>query len=47
VIAYNLFNNQIREFGSRMDDFTLEMMNTVERAQPALRPAMAEQEYRG
>ena len=31
VIAYNLLNNQIREFGSRMDDFTLELMNTVER----------------
>lgn len=46
VIAYNLLNNEIREFGSRMDDFTLELMNTVERAQAA--PAMAEtREYRG
>jgi biopolymer transport protein TolQ len=46
VIAYNLLNNQIREFGSRMDDFTLELMNTVERAQSA--PVMAEtREYRG
>jgi biopolymer transport protein TolQ len=42
VIAYNLFSNQIREFGSRMDDFTLELVNTVERAQPAPRSAMAE-----
>ena len=42
VIAYNLFNNQIREFGSRMDDFTLELMNAVERVQPATRPSMAE-----
>src|SRR5512146_2707128 len=32
VIAYNLFVNQIREFGKRMDDFTLEMLNAVERA---------------
>jgi biopolymer transport protein TolQ len=48
VIAYNLLNNQIREFGSRMDDFTLEMMNTVERTQPGPRAATAEvQEYRG
>jgi biopolymer transport protein TolQ len=31
VIAYNLFSNQIREFGARMDDFTLELMNTAER----------------
>jgi biopolymer transport protein TolQ len=30
VIAYNLLSNQIREFGSRMDDFTLEMLNAVE-----------------
>jgi biopolymer transport protein TolQ len=48
VIAYNLFSNQIREFGSRMDDFTLELMNTLERAQPSSRNSMAEMpEYRG
>jgi biopolymer transport protein TolQ len=48
VIAYNLLSNQIREFGSRMDDFTLELMNTVERAQPASRATMAEPPgYRG
>jgi biopolymer transport protein TolQ len=48
VIAYNLFSNQIREFGSRMDDFTLELMNTVERAQPVSRSVVAEShEYRG
>jgi biopolymer transport protein TolQ len=46
VIAYNLFNNQIREFGSRMDDFTLEMMNTIERGEQVR--GMAEtREYRG
>ena len=32
VIAYNLFGNHIREFGSRLDDFSLEMLNAVERA---------------
>ncbi len=35
LIAYNLFGNDIREFGARMDDFSLEMMNTIERAQAA------------
>jgi biopolymer transport protein TolQ len=33
VIGYNLFTQQIREFGARMDDFSLELMNEVERAQ--------------
>ncbi len=49
VIAYNLLNNQIREFGSRMDDFTLELLNTVERqAAPASARTMVETpEYRG
>lgn len=32
VIAYNQFGNEIREMGSAMDNFSLEMMNTVERA---------------
>ncbi len=32
VIAYNLLAHSIREFGSRMDDFSLEMMNAMERA---------------
>ena len=32
LIAYNLFGNDIREFGARMDDFSLEMLNVVERA---------------
>lgn len=31
VIAYNLFTNRMREFASRMDDFTLEMLNLIER----------------
>ncbi|MFB3814560.1 MAG: MotA/TolQ/ExbB proton channel family protein [Terriglobales bacterium] len=45
VIAYNLFNNQIREFGARMDDFTLELLNTIERgatAAPVRGTVMAE-----
>ena len=48
VIAYNILLNQVREFGSRMDDFSLEIMNTVERAAPpAARPApVAEPEFR-
>lgn len=33
VIAYNMFMQHIREFGSRMDDFSLELQNEVERAQ--------------
>jgi len=48
VIAYNILLGQIREFGSRMDDFSLEMMNNVERA-TASRPAappVTEPEYR-
>jgi biopolymer transport protein TolQ len=31
VIAYNYFVNEIRQFGARMDDFTLELVNMVER----------------
>lgn len=47
VIAYNIFLSQVREFGSRMDDFSLEMMNTIERNVPANRPAnVPEPEYR-
>jgi biopolymer transport protein TolQ len=46
VIAYNFFINQVREFGARMDDFSLEMMNTVERS-AVTRPApVNEPEFR-
>jgi len=31
VIFYNLISQTIREFGARMDDFALEMLNAVER----------------
>jgi biopolymer transport protein TolQ len=33
VIAYNMFTQHIREFGARMDDFGLELINEVGRAQ--------------
>jgi biopolymer transport protein TolQ len=33
VIAYNLINSSIRELAARNDDFTLEMLNLVERQQ--------------
>jgi biopolymer transport protein TolQ len=33
VIAYNVFMQNLREFGARMDDFGLELLNEVERAQ--------------
>ncbi len=33
VIAYNIFIQNIREFGARMDDFSLELINEVDRAQ--------------
>ncbi|SRR5581483_322297 len=40
VIAYNQFGNDLREFGSAMDNFALEMLNVVERARgPASSPA--------
>jgi len=32
VIFYNIFTNNIREFAARMEDFSLEMLNTIERA---------------
>src|ERR1017187_4580494 len=37
VIAYNMFTQHIREFGARMDDFGLELINEVERAQTGAR----------
>src|SRR3954452_22871560 len=32
AVAYNYFGNSIREFGARMEDFSLEFMNLVERS---------------
>lgn len=34
VIAYNQFTSHLREFGSRMDDFSLELINVLERTAP-------------
>ena len=31
AIAYNYFGHQVREIGTRMDDFTLEFINMAER----------------
>ncbi|HWX56321.1 MAG TPA: MotA/TolQ/ExbB proton channel family protein [Verrucomicrobiae bacterium] len=31
VIAYNQFTHRMREFGARMDDFSLELLNMIER----------------
>jgi biopolymer transport protein TolQ len=31
VIAYNQFTHRMREFGARMDDFAMEMLNFIER----------------
>jgi biopolymer transport protein TolQ len=42
VIAYNLITHSIREFASRTDDFSMEMMNAVERQAPQRMPEHAE-----
>ncbi|MCI0355488.1 MAG: protein TolQ [Acidobacteria bacterium] len=34
VVAYNQLTHSIREFGARMDDFALELLNVVERGAP-------------
>lgn len=31
VIAYNIFTHRMREFAARMDDFSLELLNLIER----------------
>jgi len=47
LIAYNLFTQHIREFGARMDDFSLELMNEIERAQSGnVRPVLESVERR-
>ena len=42
VIFYNQISQTIREFGARMDDFSLEMLNAVERTSPVQAPAVME-----
>jgi len=39
VIAYNQYMQQIREFGARMDDFGLELLNNVDRPVAQQQPA--------
>ncbi len=39
VIAYNLIGGSIRDFAARCDDFSLEMLNAIERQAPMPRPA--------
>jgi biopolymer transport protein TolQ len=34
VIAYNQFTSSLREFGSRMDDFSRELLNSLEEITP-------------
>jgi biopolymer transport protein TolQ len=34
VIAYNQFTASLREFGSRMDDFSRELLNSLEEITP-------------
>ena len=34
VIAYNQFTASLREFGSRMDDFSRELLNSLEEISP-------------
>src|SRR5437868_10027611 len=41
VIAYNQYMQQIRDFGARMDDFGLELLNTVDRPIAQQQPARA------
>src|SRR5207237_4962931 len=41
VIAYNQYMQQIREFGARMDDFCLELLNTLDRPIAQQQPARA------
>ncbi len=38
VIFYNHFTQQMREFGARMDDFSMEFLNVVERGPAAPNP---------
>src|SRR5205809_549009 len=46
VIAYNLIGGSIREFAARCDDFSLEMLNAVERQPAAARMTMDSAEVR-
>ena len=45
VIAYNYFLGEIRNFGARMDDFSLELLNNIERSLDQRAPERANQGY--
>jgi biopolymer transport protein TolQ len=45
VIAYNYFLGEIRHFGARMDDFSLELLNNIERSMEQRVPERANQGY--
>src|SRR5947207_11421640 len=42
VVAYNHFSHNMREFAARMDDFSLEFLNTIERDQDAAELRLAD-----
>ena len=44
VIAYNQFTASLREFGSRMDDFSRELLNSLEEIGPQSKPDPMERE---
>jgi biopolymer transport protein TolQ len=46
VIAYNLITHSIRDFAARTDDFSLEMLNAVERQVPQMARAAEGAEVR-
>jgi biopolymer transport protein TolQ len=46
VIFYNIFGNQVREFGARMDGFALEMLNGFERSSASVPSNVETPEYR-
>jgi biopolymer transport protein TolQ len=44
VIAYNQFTASLREFGSRMDDFSRELLNSLEEISLQSKPDPMERE---
>ena len=42
VVAYNHFAQNMREFGARMDDFSMEFLNTVERDRDSIESRLVE-----
>jgi biopolymer transport protein TolQ len=44
VIAYNQFTASLREFGSRMDDFSRELLNSLEEIAPQTKQDAMERE---